>query len=405
MSGLQLNASKEPKSKLHYLDGMRGFMAINVILCHFCCVFYPQMYFENAAREASGFLSLFATTPLSALVNGNIAVMYFMVLTGFLVGMSTFTKDVHGVRVFAIKSVNRYTRLLPVVFVATLATYALMKFNLLKHLSVTDTMVNTKYLQDFCNFEPNIKSLVLNIFVKPFLRESDYIGPFWTIKLEFLGYILTLFLAMTFKKKPYRRLVYIGAAAFIAVLAAINFPFANMHFIAFVMGLYVADLKYNTNPTVFSKFDTGFSKTKLCLILCYVAGIYFSCCTMFSTPLYSWWYAIPVVHKSLLRGLGMAMLIFAFTNTPAIQKVLSWKPLLKLGEASFEIYALHWPIMLSLEVALFMMLRKTMPYDASAVLSFVITTPVIMVVSFLAHYLIEQYNKLLNKVKSRKNKA
>lgn len=391
--------------KLVHLEGMRALMALNVILCHFVCVYYPQMYFENAAKEASGFLSLFATTPLSALVNGNIAVMYFMVLTGFLVGMSTFTKDVHGVRLFVKKSANRYTRLLPVIVVATLVTYVMMKLNLLKHLSITDSMVNTKFLQGYCNFEPNIKSLVLNIFVKPFLRESDYVGPFWTIKFEFLGYILTLLLAMTFKNKPYRRLVYIGVAAFIVVLTAMNFPFANMHAIIFVMGLYVADLKYNTNPTLFSKYNTGFSKTKLCLVLCYVVGIYFSCCTMFSTPLYSWWYAIPVIHKSLLRGLGMAILIFAFTNTPVIQKVLSWKPLLKLGEASFEIYALHWPLMLSLEAALFMAFRRSMSYNASAVLALVITIPVIFGASFLVHYLIDQYNKLLKKVKLRKSKV
>ncbi len=133
----------------------------------------------------------------------------------------------------------------------------------------------------------------------------------------------------------------------------------------------------------------------------FLVGIYFSCCTMFDTPLYSWWYAIPVVHKSLLRGLGMAILIFAFTNTPAIQRILSWKPLLKLGEASFEIYALHWPLMLSMEAALFMAFRKTMPYQASAVLALVVTLPVIFAASFLVHYLIGRYNKLLASIRKK----
>ena len=96
MNNSNRTVSKEPISKLYYLDGMRGLMAINVILCHFVCVYFPQMYFQNFAQESSDFLSLFATTPLSATVNGNIAVMYFMALTGFLVGMSTFTKKTVG---------------------------------------------------------------------------------------------------------------------------------------------------------------------------------------------------------------------------------------------------------------------------------------------------------------------
>ncbi len=398
MKNLQASAAARPQNKLLYLDGMRGLMAINVIICHFCCAFFPQMYFDEAALQAGDFLSLFATTPLSALVNGNIAVMYFMVLTGFLVGMSTFTKEVRGLRLFVKKSVSRYTRLLPVIFITTLFTFVMMKCGLMQHLSITDSAANIKFLQGYCNFEPTVKSLLLNIFVTPFVRESAYVGPFWTIKFEFLGYILTLLLAMAFKDKPYRRLVYIGVSVLIAVLTAIKVPFANMHAIVFVMGLYVADLVFNQKETIFSKYYKGFGDTRLCLILCYAVGIYFACCTMFDTPLYSWWYAIPVVHKSLLRGLGMAILIFAFTKTKRVQKILSWKPLLKLGEVSFETYAMHWPLMLSLEAFLFTVFRKTMPYGASALLALAITLPVIYVASFLVHYLVELYNKLLKKL-------
>jgi len=29
--------------RLKFLDGLRGLMALNVVLCHFVCVYYPQM--------------------------------------------------------------------------------------------------------------------------------------------------------------------------------------------------------------------------------------------------------------------------------------------------------------------------------------------------------------------------
>lgn len=396
-------AVSKTTNKMHYLDGMRGLMAINVILCHFVCVYYPQMYFRNNAVQDSGFLSLFATTPLSATVNGNIAVMYFMALTGFLVGMSTFTKKSQGIGLFVKKSISRYTRLLPIIFVSTLVTHIMMVFNLQKHLLITDGLVNTAFLQDYGNFSPDFKSLVINIFIKPFVSGSDYIGPFWTIKYEFFGYILTMFLAMVLKDKPYRRILYVAVSMLILMMDVFKLRFVDMHYVVFIMGLFVADLKFNSNPTVLSKYYAEFLSSKLCLILCYVIGIYFSCCTMFRTPMYSWWFAIPAVNKSLLRGLGIAILIFAFTQTQTVQKILSWKPLLVLGDCSFETYAIHWPLMLSLEAYLFIVFREKLSYNVSALLSFVITLLAIYLVSFLIHFLVEKYNKMLKKLTIRNN--
>ena len=190
----------------------------------------------------------------------------------------------------------------------------------------------------------------------------------------------------------------------IMVLSVLNFPLIDMYYIVFVMGLFVADLQFNQSQTILSKYYSSFLNTKCCLIVCYVVGVYFSCCTMFRTPLYSWWFSIPG-NKSLLRGLGMAILIFAVTQTPKIQKVLYWKPFLTLGECSFETYAIHWPLMLSLEAFLFIELRKFMPYNASALLSFLITLSAIYLASFLMHYLINKYNRIMNKIKAHESKT
>ncbi len=78
------------QDRLEYLDGIRSLMAINVVLCHFVEVYYPQMYYQAYAESMGGVLSWFASTPLSVLVNGNVAVQYFFVLTGFLVARSVF---------------------------------------------------------------------------------------------------------------------------------------------------------------------------------------------------------------------------------------------------------------------------------------------------------------------------
>lgn len=391
-------------NKLYYLDGMRGLMAINVVLCHFVCVYFPQMYFENSATGSWDFLRIFATSPLTVTVNGNIAVMYFMALTGFLVGMSVFTKKNYSIKIFVKKAISRYFRLLPVIFIASFFTYITMMFNLQKHLLITDQQVNLSFLKDYCNFSPSIKSLLNNIFINPFILKSDYIGPFWTIKYEFWGYILSLALAMILKDNSYRRILYIGAAILILVCSAINIPIFDIHYVIFIMGLFVADLIFNQNQTILSKYYRAFLTSKLCLIICYIVGIYFSCCTMFRTPLYFWWFLIPGANTVLLRGFGIAILIFAFTQTQKIQKFLSWKPFLALGECSFETYAIHWPLMLSLEAFLFIELRKVMSYTSSALISFFITVLAIYIASFFMHYLVNQYNRIMKKVKSHYKK-
>lgn len=401
MNKQQSSISKVNSNKLHYLDGMRGLMAINVILCHFVCVYYPQMYFENSANHSSDFLSLFVTTPLTVTVNGNIAVAYFMVLTGFLVGMSTFTKQNQNFGLFIKKSILRYTRLLPVIFITTLITHITMVLNLQYHLLITDPLVNTSFLQCYCNFEPSVLRLLFNIFIAPFLLGSDYVGPFWTIQFEFLGYIIALFLAIVLQKNRCRRLLYICASIIIIVLTEVEFPLMDMRYIPFIMGLFIADLKFNHAPSLLDKFYSKFLESKIFLFFCYIIGIYFSCCTMFPSTLYLWWFNIPIINKTLLRAAGIAILIFASTQSKAIQKILSLKPLLILGEFSFETYAIHWPLMLSLEAFLFISLRKYFSYNASALLAFIITIPAIYIASFLMHKLINKFYFVVHKLAER----
>lgn len=94
-------------NKICFLDGIRGIMAVNVLICHFVCAFYPQTYFKKYADEIGGALSWFSKTPLSALVNGAIGVQSFFVLTGFLVARGVFLHEIEKTTYFS----RRITRL------------------------------------------------------------------------------------------------------------------------------------------------------------------------------------------------------------------------------------------------------------------------------------------------------
>ena len=60
--------------------------------------------------------------------------------------------------------------------------------------------------------------------------------------------------------------------------------------------------------------------------------------------------------------------------------------------------------MLSLEAYLFIVFRENLSYNVSALLSFVITLPVIYLASFLIHFSVEKYNKMLKRIKNKNSK-
>lgn len=95
------------------------------------------MYYQKFADSIGGTLSLFSKTPLSVMVNGNVAVVYFFVLTGFLVEKSNYKRKSDITQIVK-KSLVRYIRLLPVVLVATVFTYLSMKFGLQYHIRIAD---------------------------------------------------------------------------------------------------------------------------------------------------------------------------------------------------------------------------------------------------------------------------
>lgn len=96
------------KNRITFLDGIRGLMAINVLLCHFVCVYFPSMYSTTNANLSEG--AIFSYTPLSALVNGSVAVIYFFLLSGFLLSLSIFQKGSWNIKKILTKWCERYLR-------------------------------------------------------------------------------------------------------------------------------------------------------------------------------------------------------------------------------------------------------------------------------------------------------
>ena len=314
------------------------------------------------------------------LVNGNIAVQYFFVLTGFLVGLSCFRSNHKGVAYVLTKAINRYFRLFVICAMATLLTAATMVLGLQRHLEIVDIVADGAFLKGYCNFSPTLGNLLENIFIKPFVSGSDYVGPFWTIPFELWGYIAVMIAAIWLKDSKWRRVAYvlIGLAMFLIV---------SGNYSVFFFGLFISDLVAQPEKeTILSKYYQPFLYKKGTIVVLSIVGLYCASCPLSFVGIHAPLNRVPLLSPTLVRAAGVSMLVFCVSQIKSVQRFFEKKPFMFLGDLSFPIYAFHWPLMLTVEAGFFKyFMELDITYDVAAVSAFLLTLPVIILVSYIVY--------------------
>lgn len=251
------------------------------------------------------------------------------------------------------------------------------------HLGILEKVKSIDFLSDYCNFKPTILNGLYNIFVKTYISGCDYVGPFWTIKYEIWGFLFTALTTSWLKGKKYRRLLYPLLAVIVAVV--------DVSYISFVFGIFLADLYCNNKreETFFSKWYYNLIQNKIFLTIFGCMGLFFFTFPMTSRGIYNYFSPIPTLN-TIYRCIGAAMVLWVFLNCYKLQKIFDLKLLQWLGKISFVTYAFHWPLMLSVEAWIFDMLYNKFSYTVSSWGSFIITLPIIYLVSYIGYVFIEK---------------
>lgn len=382
--------------KIKFLDGLRGLMSINVVLNHLFVVFYPALLYINF-NSTTKFQKWFASSPFASLINGNIAVQYFFILSSFLLALSIMSKDSKfNIKDIISKFIKRYLRLLPIVFVSIFLMFILMKTKLLYTNKISSLIINSTFFDNKLNFNPSLKLALYDSFISTFFIKNIYVSPFWTIKNEMMGFILVLILVTLFKNSKFRRIIYI-------VLGICLYVIKRTDLVVFIFGIILADLyfKNTEDTTVLSKKYYKLINSKLFIYLCLIIGLYLATVPFAYTGIHS----IFKPFKSYLyiytvRALGVTLSIYALLKIKNIQKIFESKKLLFLGKISFCTYAIHWPIMVSLQYFLFhLFIKNNVVYFWAVMFSFLLTLPVILVCSYLIYKYIDSKNILNNLIR------
>lgn len=315
-------APKDPGARFSHIDGLRAVAALWVTLYHALLGLLPQ--WEH--------------NPLAYVVTaGDLGVPMFLVLSGFCLAYPLLSKERDRVplRSFAIR---RALRILP--------PYYLVMFTLAAAQQLPFVARRTaQEVTDLPDFMTHV-FMVHNWWPDHILRIS---GPFWSIALEVQFYVVFPLL-FVFMKRPWALLAgTMGMAAAWCLAAPV------------LLGSIPAATPLHT-PGGNAAF--AYWVALPALLPLFVFGMIGALHLVRSGRTFRWtgwvgsgllavavvakhWWAWPLPGRYLGAAAAMAFLLAAPRSR--IRRGLSWKPLVRVGEASFTLYLIHVPVMRAIE--------------------------------------------------------
>jgi peptidoglycan/LPS O-acetylase OafA/YrhL len=192
---VEKSAAGKVRSKDYTAEGVRGLAAINVFLAHYFLCFFPRGFdslypgLQTSPAANSTMESVLRLPLLSILWNGNFAVCIFFALSGFVLSQPYYA----GGQLEALRDryLKRYLRLSIPIAASVLIGYVLLRYRLLQNLAAAD-LSHSDWLRSYWTFAPSLTGAVRDALYRViFLGEFRYNPPLWTMKVEFIGSLIT----------------------------------------------------------------------------------------------------------------------------------------------------------------------------------------------------------------------
>ena len=367
------------QTQLEFINGLKGIGAGIVYLCHFVFAFYYGMYsLEAADCHLPGNLDIvIGQSPLNTLFSGNFAVRLFLVMSGYVLCLGYFkTRDKKRLVTSACK---RYIRLLPPILVSNVLICLLMLLGGFRNVAVSE-LTGSPWLAGFNRCEPNFLDAVLEAVLGCFfVGTNQFNGVLWTIPFLFLGALLVYGVAWLIGDKKWRYIAYavIGVAVLLIDYAGIFF------------GFVLCDVMHTQDALV-----AWVKRQKWLLWIVFVLGFYLSSYPSAGTHLEGTIYGIiPIVMVVPFHLVGALLMVAAVVCLEPLQKFFGWKLFVKLGDISYSLYLVHFPVIATLGYFLFELLYGKMSYHLAVLLVFAVTTVVVVGISVLFRKYIEPLGK------------
>jgi peptidoglycan/LPS O-acetylase OafA/YrhL len=365
------------KNRFFELEGLRGVAAIMVVVYHFMLIFYGFAVagkFGPASSQHMRFEDNLYGNPLSAIFSGSFAVAIFFVLSGFVLSIGFFqTRKIQIIQDLAAK---RYLRLMLPALVSVIICYLVMKLGL-AHVQAVVSITKSGWLDGVWNFPPHLlgalKGALFGIFID---KGNIYNGVLWTMTTEFFGSFIVFGTLLLFAKSKYRWITY-------AILLLATF---NTWYLGFIIGMIFADL--HSQKVIQQEKRKVLFILPLLVVAIYLGGYPYAGVDGTAYGIFE-----PLQRMNLLDirmaavTLGASVLIFTILWALQPGRLLRHRRVSILGKYTFSLYLIHIPVLYTLTTGVFIHLQRHMDYNQAAVLSAVLSIPVL----FIGTILFERY--------------
>ena len=315
------NAQEKPaaaKIRLHLLNSIWGWASVQVLIFHVC----HEMFSHKVPELGSPWLGF--------ILSGGFAVAVFFVLSGEALSHGYFArKDINSVRKQAIK---RYVRLTIPIFASCLIVFILMKTNLVFSHEATGLLDRPDWLGRFLPFEPSVGTFFSYSLYGVYFHHSTEISynPFlWTMSIELFGSMF-VFLALFVTRTPRQRwAIYALVTPFMLLFS----PFL----LCFMFGMIFGEMRV---AGVFSRVAARPAANWVAVLAAISVGIGLTVYPMLHLP------EAGTAHRI---SFGAALFLLAIYSSTWLQGIFDNRLSHFLGQLSFPIYLVHFPIIVSLE--------------------------------------------------------
>ncbi len=305
------------QDRVRYLDGLRGWAALAVLLYHA----YWELLGAKFPQLRHGALALFC--------NGPLAVSIFFILSGdALLTPFLARKDFNVLRTTAFR---RYTRLTVPILMASLLTFVVMKLGWLANTEAAHIMGSEHWLGTFAQFTPSLPSAVrFGLYGVYFdgSEQRNYHPFLWTMPIEMLGSLLMFVFGMQVER--------LRRPALVALVIAVFLYAFKSYQALFFLGAFFALRRQQGGLQ--AQLVGGLVWVARLLSLVLLGFAFWSCARSSDLGNESLW----------LNALRAAAVVTAVHLNPDLVRLMEARLSLFMGRMSFPLYLVHFAILITL---------------------------------------------------------
>lgn len=195
--------SNVDKNRIEYFDGLKGLMALIVVLLHYMMALFPKGYVGFGSGVDSNPSSVVEKgMPWSLLSNSSLCLYIFLALISFFIVWG-YRQHNSQIEVVQKKAVGRYFQFMIPVFAATVMAYIFYEIGFLQYDMVAD-MTGTSWSRNLVPTTHNpLKMIFYGIVGIYFNNKVEFLTVLWCMHIIFLGSMLTYAVLALFGNSRY----------------------------------------------------------------------------------------------------------------------------------------------------------------------------------------------------------